>query len=335
VTGLTAVRNGHLCTSGVQICPLEGGTTSELAADLVVDASGRASKAPEWLRALGLEPPEESVVNSFSGYSTRWFKAPESSRIPQEWWWKGIWLDIKAPEHMMAGVLFPVEHGRWIVTLGGAAKHYPPSDEAGFMAALASLRSPILAEAVRLAEPISPVYCNRAMANRFRHYDRWQARLDNFVALGDAACAFNPVYGQGMTTGTVSATILADCVKTYGVTNPELPRHFFRAQARFQSIPWMLATSADFRFPETEGQRPQSGKLLGMYIDTLFKAGGDDMTVRRLIGEVLNMLKPPSAFFAPSIIARVATWALRQKLTGNSPVEQPVPAMPPMLMPVG
>jgi 2-polyprenyl-6-methoxyphenol hydroxylase-like FAD-dependent oxidoreductase len=335
VTELLAARNGHVRATGVQICPLVGGIASELAADFVVDASGRASKAPEWLRALGLEPPQETVVDSFAGYSTRWFKAPSADRWPRDWWWKGIWIDIKAPEHMTAGVLFPVENGRWIVTLGGVARHYPPSDEAEFMASLATLRSPILAEAVRLAEPLSPVYSNRAMANRFRHYERWQERFDGFVALGDSACAFNPVYGQGMTTGTVSATILGDCLKQYGPTNPDLARHFFRAQEKFQTIPWSLATGADFRFPETEGQRLRSGKLFGAYIDAMFKTGRDDLVVRRCIGEVLNMLKPPSAFFAPAMVVRVAKWALKRKLTGASATKQAISAMPPTLMPVG
>src|SRR6266849_5032651 len=156
---------------------------------------------------------------------------------------------------MTAGVLFPVEQNRWIVTIAGISKNYPPSDEDGFMAALSQLRSPIIAEAVRLGEPISSVYSNRAMANRWRHYEQWKTRVDGFVAVGDSACAFNPVYGQGMSTGTISATILADCLKKYGPTNPDLSRHFFRAQGRFQANPWRLATGADFRFPETEGQR--------------------------------------------------------------------------------
>ncbi|HKA54348.1 MAG TPA: hypothetical protein VKJ47_11870, partial [Candidatus Binatia bacterium] len=198
-----------------------------------------------------------------------------------------------------------------------------------------ALRSPVLAETVRLAEPISPVYSNRAMANRFRHYDRWLERLDNFIAVGDSACAFNPVYGQGMTTGTISATILADCLKKYGPTDPTLARHFFSAQGRFQATPWMLATGADFRFPETQGQRPSRGKLFNPYIDTLFQAGRDDRVLRRRVGEVLNMLNPPSAVFEPMIIARVALWTLRQRLKGATTTTQPIPAMPPALIPAG
>jgi hypothetical protein len=43
-----------------------------------------------------------------------------------------------------------------------------------------------------------------AKANRWRRYDRWLVKLAGFVALCDAACAFNPVYGRGMTTGALS-----------------------------------------------------------------------------------------------------------------------------------
>jgi len=335
VTGLSASRTDRLRATGVQISPLDGGAPTTLEADLIVDASGRASKAPEWFRTLGLEPPGETVVNSFAGYSSRWFAAPTPTRWPQDWWWKGIWIDIKEPDHMTAAVLFPVEQNRWIVTLAGVAKHYPPSDEAEFMQTLNTLRTPIVAEAVRLAEPLSPVYCNRAMANRFRHYERWQACLDGFLALGDSACAFNPVYGQGMTTGTISATLLADCLKQYGLADPELPRHFFRDQARLQTEPWRLATGADFRFPETEGERPTGARLFDPYMRTLFALSSEDNLLHRRVGEVLNMLEPPSALFTLPIVSRVVMGSFRRWLKRGKGDSQTVPTLPPTLISVG
>jgi 2-polyprenyl-6-methoxyphenol hydroxylase-like FAD-dependent oxidoreductase len=335
VTSLAATRNGHPQITGVHISSLDAGIPSTLEAALIVDASGRNSKAPEWLQELGLEPPEESVVNSFTGYSSRWFALPDSSRWPRDWWWKGIWIDIAVPDYMTAGVLFPVERNRCIVTLAGVAKRYPPSDEDGFMQALSTLRSPILAEAMQLAEPLSPVYCYRAMANRFRHYERWQGRLDGFVALGDSTCVFNPVYGQGMTTGTLSALLLGDCVKKHGITNPALPQVFFRKQAQKQQDPWMLATGADFRFPGTEGIRPKGAGVIDPYMRTLMTLSANDPVLQRRVGEVINMLKPPSALFAPSIIGRVAWGSMRRWLSGEQRQSQQVPAMPPTFMPVG
>ncbi len=285
--------------------------------------------------ALGLTPPEDTIVDSFSGYSSRWFKAPDPNALPRDWWWQGVWIDIKLPENTLAGVLFPVEGGRWLITIAGSGRNYPPNDEAGFMAALHQLRSPIMGEMVRFAEPISPVHSYRAMANRFRHYETWPERLDGFIALGDSTCAFNPLYGQGMTTGTISATILADCLKKHGPTHLDFPRLFFQAQAKFQQIPWGLATGADFRFPATEGKRPRVSHLISPYLEKLFRAGDDDAVIRKQTGEVLNLLKMPPALFAPHITARVIRWWLQQKWSGNNGAGCPASALPPALTSVG
>jgi len=320
VTGVVAEREPRARVRAIRLAD------GELPAELVVDATGRGSQAPDWLQALGLEPPANTVVDSRSGYATRWYREPEPARWPAEWWWKGIWVDPHEPEHMTAGVLFPVEGGRWIVTIAGIAGHYPPSDEAGFGAALARLRSPIIAHAVELAEPISPVYSNRAMANRFRHYERWTQRLDGFLAVGDSVCAFNPVYGQGMTTAAVAATLLAESLDRVGPTSPALPRTFFRAQARFLRDAWSLATGADFRFPGTTGERPALIGVFNRYLDALFNAAADDAALRRLVGEVINMLRPPAAFFAPSVLGRVLLATLGRAF--QPAAAAPVPALP-------
>ena len=323
--GMTATGRPHIDT--VYVVPRAAGEPTSIQADLVVDASGRASKAPDWLQELGITPPHETIVNAHTGYSSRWYQAPD--KLPKEWWWKGIWLDLKLPEQPLAGVLFPVEHNRWIVTLAGVSKHYPPKDEDEFTAALSQLRSPVLADAVRVAKPISSVYAYRKMANRFRRYEKWTARVDGFIAVGDSTCAFNPVYGQGMTTGTLSAGTLDECLKKYGPTHPELSRHFFKAQARVQADPWGLATGADFSLPETEGDRPKGARIVGPYMNALFMAAIEDMTLRHHVGEVLQMLKPPSSFFTPAVMGRIAKGVFRRWLQNKSEQSVP-PALPPL-----
>ena len=327
VTGLGMTATGRPRIDTVHVVPRAAGEPTSIQADLVVDASGRASKAPDWLQELGITPPHETIVNAHTGYSSRWYQAPD--QLPKEWWWKGIWLDLKLPEQPLAGVLFPVEHNRWIVTLAGVSKHYPPKDEDEFTAALSQLRSPVLADAVRVAKPISSVYAYRKMANRFRRYEKWTARVDGFIAVGDSTCAFNPVYGQGMTTGTLSAGTLDECLKKYGPTHPELSRHFFKAQARVQADPWGLATGADFSLPETEGDRPRGARIVGPYMNALFMAAIEDMTLRHHVGEVLQMLKPPSSFFTPAVMGRIAKGVFRRWLQNKSEQSVP-PALPPL-----
>ncbi len=316
--------------TGVRLQPRDGGGVTNVDTGLVVDASGRGSQAPAWLAALGLPVPADTVVDGFVGYSTRWYQAPDP--WPSEWWWKGVWIDPAGPTDFRAAVLSPVEGGRWVVTAGGLGRHYPPTDEDGFTAALGTLRSPLIAEAVRHATPISPVYCNRQMANRFRHWERWPVALRGFVATGDAVCAFNPVYGQGMTSAAFTAGILADCLDAVGPTSAELPRRFFAAQARFLREPWSMATGADFRYATTEGVRPAGVHLLNPYFDLLFRACVDDLVVRRRLGEVIHMLRPARDLFSPTTIARAALSAAR-RLTRRDVAPTAIPALPPSRAP--
>ena len=317
VTGLTLHPEQKRIT-GVKVRARDGGAEETLYADLTVDASGRGSRAPEWLEALGLTPPEESVVDSFCGYSTRWYEAPPPEKWPRNWWWKGVWLDpdLAGPvSELTAGILSPCEGNRWIVTIGGIARNYPPTDEAGFTATLARLRSPIIAEAVALATPISPVYSSRMMANRFRHYERWDGP-EGFVAVGDAVCAFNPVYGQGMTSAAVCGRILRDQINVHGPLAADLPARLFAAQVGFLKQVWDLATGADFHFDTTEGKRPPLLKPINRYMDALFVASNEDLVIRDVAANVMHLLAPPTAFFAPGIAFRVARHATRERMRG-------------------
>jgi 2-polyprenyl-6-methoxyphenol hydroxylase-like FAD-dependent oxidoreductase len=328
VTGLAITTGSSRRVTGVTVSADEPGLGRELAADLVVDASGRGSKAPDWLRAIGVEPPADTIVDSLAGYSTRWFAAPDPATLPRDWWWKGIWIDAKIPEILRAGVLFPVEGKRWIVTLAGVGGEYPATDEHGFTQALRALRSPLLAEAVALATPISPVYGNRHTANRLRRYERWNEPLPGFVAVADAVCAFNPIYGQGMTVAPICARALGETVRQQGAANPDLPRAFFRAQARAQAGAWDIATGADLMVPQTLGERPWLSRLTVPYFEALLEAAMDDLTLLRRFIEVVNMVRPPSALFAPPMIARVAGGILRRRLA--RPIGEAIPAMPPL-----
>ena len=325
VTRLLTRGAGNKRVSGVEIRPRDGGSPSEFEADLVVDASGRTSKALRWFQELGVEPPGETVVDPFAGYSTRWYRAPDS--WPKDWWWNGVWIDIKEPDYMTAGVMFPTEGNRFLVTLASAARNYPPKDEAGFEAMIHELRSPAIAKVVGLSKPISTVYSNRSMANRFRHYERG-LRLRGFLATGEAVCGFNPVYGQGMSVAAVCGGILDRCLRKVGPEADDLPRAFFRAQARFLQQPWGLATGADLLIPETEGDRPLTGRLVGPYVRALGKSSKESFFLRKRFGEVLNLLRPASDLFAPRVVARVAYHTARGWM-GATHREVPLTPLPP------
>jgi 2-polyprenyl-6-methoxyphenol hydroxylase-like FAD-dependent oxidoreductase len=328
ITGLITSENRSRVLGLKTISSDDRETTGELRADFLVDASGRSSKAPNWLLEIGLPAPEEIVVDSHPGYASRWFQAPPPEQRPREWWWKAAWIDPKIGENPFVGVLFPVENNRWVVSIAGMGKNYPPNDEAGFMEMLTRLRSPLLAEAVKIAEPISPVYSHRAIANRWRRFDKWPGKLAGFVALGDAACAFNPVYGQGMTTGALSALALRDTIVSLGLDHPELAGKFYAAQAQVQKAPWGMATGADFAVPGCEGHRPMSNRIFDPMFRLIMECSANDPIVRATLGKVIHMLRPPSDLFAPALLGRAALNVARG-MTKRKPVEIGYPSMPP------
>jgi 2-polyprenyl-6-methoxyphenol hydroxylase-like FAD-dependent oxidoreductase len=58
---------------GVRTRSRATGDQQEYHAALVVDASGRRSQAPEWLRSLGYSAPAETRIDSHLAYSSRWY----------------------------------------------------------------------------------------------------------------------------------------------------------------------------------------------------------------------------------------------------------------------
>src|SRR5262249_4814625 len=58
------------------------GAEIELAADIVIDASGRHSKAPEWLQAIGAAPPRERQEPSGIVYYTRFYRFRDGASPP-------------------------------------------------------------------------------------------------------------------------------------------------------------------------------------------------------------------------------------------------------------
>jgi 2-polyprenyl-6-methoxyphenol hydroxylase-like FAD-dependent oxidoreductase len=282
----------------------------------VVVADGRNSRLPAWLAALGYEPPEETVVNSFQGYASRFFRPP-AAFAPD---WKGLYVQQAPPGDPRGGLISPVEGGRWLVSLVGGDGDYPPTDEAGFLAFARSLRSPALYEAIAAAGPLTPIVGQRATENRLRHYDRLGGFPDGVVALGDAVCAFNPVYGQGMTAAALGAEVLDRWLRESSHRGPGRSRVFQHHLARATAAAWQLSAGADYRFRTTEGP-PQGrvARLTGYYLAGVMRAATRRPGVRRRLVEVLHLLRPPSALFGPGILARVA-W---DRLAGQTDVGSP------------
>jgi 2-polyprenyl-6-methoxyphenol hydroxylase-like FAD-dependent oxidoreductase len=315
-TGVGGVRirsRGHSDGSGAE---------EELFADLVVDAAGRGSRAPKWLEALGYDRPQETTIDAHLGYASRIYERPEFRD------WGALYVQLAPPEVTRGGVLFPVEGDRWMLTLVGAGHDLPPTDEAGFMEFARSLHTPMLHDAIRDAVPLTPVTGYRATENRLRHYEKLSRWPENLLVVGDAACAFNPVYGQGMTTAALGAEALGESLREQRRRRPEenlggLGRRFQKRLAKVNSAPWTLATGEDFRVRGVEGGSPDRvTRMMHRYMDRAVSLTTEDSEVRLALLEAFNLSKPPTTLFHPSILARVLRQAITRRRAARKEVTE-------------
>jgi 2-polyprenyl-6-methoxyphenol hydroxylase-like FAD-dependent oxidoreductase len=271
-------------------------------ADLVVDAGGRRSRLPDWLDRLGFQRPAETRIDAHLSYATRIYRRP-----PIDAGWKAIYLQAQPPESSRMGILFPIEGDRWILTLQGAGDDRPPTSEDGFADFVASLRSPAIYEAISGAEPLTDAVGWANTANLRRHYDRAQLP-DRLLAVGDSACAFNPVYGQGMTIGAQTAVALHEQLERHRRERPTLDgftRQMQNAVAKVGEGAWMIAIGDDLRFPDTTGPKPSRlTRFQHRYLDRALAAATVDETVMDAVLQAFMLLAPPTVLFRPSIVAR-------------------------------
>jgi 2-polyprenyl-6-methoxyphenol hydroxylase-like FAD-dependent oxidoreductase len=226
---------------------------TELLADLVVDASGRDSRAPQWLESLGYPTPQEETVNAFAGYATRIYQRPTGFNAG----WKTLYIRPTPPNGTRGGIILPIEGDRWHVTLVGMAHDYPPTDEEGFLAFARSLPSQELYEAIKEARPLTKPYGYRRSESRLRHYEKLPRYLEGFLVSGDAVYTLNPVYAQGMTAAAMASLALDRSLQAQrrwpGAGNlTGLAREFQQQLSRVEAEPWRMVTSQDRHWPTTE-----------------------------------------------------------------------------------
>ncbi|MBC8752459.1 MULTISPECIES: 2Fe-2S iron-sulfur cluster-binding protein [Paraburkholderia] len=294
---------------GVNVRSRDDGSERMIEADLVVDASGRASKSVAWLEALGNGAPEETIVDAHCGYSSRWYAAP--SELPAGWWWKAAY-SASSLDNPMGGSLAPVEGGRWLVTTWGYERQYPPTDTAGFNELLRhGLRTPLLHEMTSLAEPISPIYAFKGFVNRRRWFSRWEGLPKGYISVGDVGCVFNPVHGQGMTSAVLAARSLEAVIGREGLDHPNLGRLYYRYSEKVQDIASQLSCGYDLRFPSADGKRPRFFAAQNWFFDRFAEAAQKQPDLYIKLMRVMHLLDDPAVLGTLSVTARVLAHAFR------------------------
>ncbi|GHO96639.1 hypothetical protein KSF_066870 [Reticulibacter mediterranei] len=270
----------------------------EIKGDFIVDTSGAFSHAPQWLETRGTSSPQETVVNAFMGYATRTYKIPATFQAK----WKGIAIQATS-QQQRGGVLMEIEGKRWMAVLSGMVKDYPPTDETKFLEFARSLPDQELYEAIKEAQPISPIHGYRRTENRWRHFEQLEDQPENFLILGDAVCTFNPIYGQGMTVAVLQALALEQCLHHRRQRQRRLAQMVQKKVASTIAFPWRLATSADARFLSEENTSKKG--FAHWYIEGVIALLPYDAHVLLAFLEVMHLVKGPAALLHPMILLKV------------------------------
>ena len=270
---------------------------STVHAELVVDATGRGSRASRWMEELGFAPPPETELFVDLSYATRIYRRRASDLGP----FKAMVVSPAGPMERRLGVLFPIENERWSATLAGWVGDHPPLDEKGWLAFAASLPTPELHRVLLAGEPLGEIVQHKFPSNLRRHWEGLRRWPERFVALGDAMCSFNPAYGQGMTVAAFECQALGECVKR-GLEG--LPARFYRQAGRIVDRAWTLAAGEDLRYPEVRGPRPFGAAFVNAYIARLHRASHKDGAVLKALLEVMSLRRAPPSLMTPRMLLR-------------------------------
>lgn len=294
------------CTrvTGVLTVDRDNRQESILPADLVVDATGRASRTPLWLESLGYARPIEDRVVVHLAYSSQRLKMRPGALHEL-----GVLVGV-VPGRPAGLGLISCENDTWVLTVMGMAGQQPPCELSAMCTFAEGFAPQHVLDAVRDAHPIGQVVRHRVPSSQWRRYDKVRRFPKGLLVIGDAICSFNPIYGQGMTVAALEALALRGCLCT---GTSDLAWRFFRASARPIRHAWQLAAGGDLALPEIDGERPRATRLFNEYVDRVLTAAEFDTAALNQFIKVTSLVDPPNRLLRPSMLWRAASANHRQR----------------------
>ncbi|BCJ41138.1 FAD-binding monooxygenase [Actinoplanes ianthinogenes] len=281
-------------------------------ADLTVDATGRGTRTPRWLADIGYPAVQEEKVKMDLTYTSCDFRAP----LPVDPIGDGIAvISVATPGHPRGATLARLPD-RYSVSLNGVLGDRAPTDLPGFLEYARSLPVPAIHEAIKDAEPLGEPVQFRFPASVRRRYERMSHLPSGLVALGDAACGFNPIYAQGMTVAAVGALVLRDYLKQ-GAGDPF---RYFTALAKQLDGAWDMSAGGDLAFPEVEGRRTLQVRMGNAFMRRLQVAATRDSAVAAAFVRVAGLVDPPQAMMRPRVLSRVL-WPRDVPVVAETPLQ--------------
>jgi 2-polyprenyl-6-methoxyphenol hydroxylase-like FAD-dependent oxidoreductase len=281
--------------------------------DLMVDASGRASRSPAWLVDAGIPEPPTTLVGVDITYT-----GIDVARSPGDLENGAVLAVVQnTPTSTRGGVALPTEGQRWTVALGSYFGDRPELDRASIEAFAGSLPDPVIRRLLE-NEWLSSPRRYKFPASQRRHFDKVRGLPVGFCAVGDSVASFNPIYGQGMSVAALETMALAEHLDAFG-NDARLPHAMATGTSKIVDSPWQIATGADFIYPRTTGRRPPGIDAINRYLTQVIVAAAVDREVSVAFSRVQQLLDAPSSLLKPSLVAKVRRVAKKPRRRSSSP----------------
>jgi 2-polyprenyl-6-methoxyphenol hydroxylase-like FAD-dependent oxidoreductase len=304
VAGLTVRQDGP----ATHVTGIRTRAGDELRADLVVDAMGRNSRLPRWLRDAGVDGLHEEAEDSGFLYYTRFFRgrngAQPEARTPF----------LATPLGSISLISLPSDRGTWSVTLYAAS-----ADRALTRLKDADRWSAVVSACPAHAhwldgEPLTGVLPMAGVLDRVRRLAvGGRPTVTGLVLVADAWACTNPSLARGVALGLAHAARLRDTVREHAA-DPRTLAEAWDAVTEEEFTPWYRATVATDRARLADIDRLRTGAEpppppsdpAALARARLPAAAPRDPDLYRAFLEVIGCLTLPSDVLArPGIVERV------------------------------
>ncbi len=274
---------------------------TNLYANLIVDASGRTTLFPDWLKEANFEKPPTIDVEIDVQYTGRIYRSP--NEFPD---WHTLFLTGE-PLTKKDCHIFEIEGDemgrRWIFEVSGHHGDYPGKSESDFLKYVEALDHPIINEFVKKATPLTPCFSYKLSFAKRYLYEKMTKLPEGFIAIGDALCSHNCNYAQGMLTAALSAEFLNNLLSETNKNDlNKLNNIYFSKLSKIIDERWYSFNYEQFLNPDIKGEIPRILRIMNWYSDRLNKAACKNPEILKDQLLVYNGEIPPTALFKPYVL---------------------------------
>jgi 2-polyprenyl-6-methoxyphenol hydroxylase-like FAD-dependent oxidoreductase len=289
--------------------------------DVVIDAMGRGSVAPDWLVAIGARRPYEEQSDAGFSYYSRYFSGVVPERI--------------GPFYMVLGTMavltLPGDNGSWSITIVAASGDKPLKGLRDAEKWTNAIRACPLQAHWLDGQPITDILAMSGVTDRYRRFVvDGRPVVTGFLAVADAWACTSPSAGRGLTVGFKHAVRLRDVLRETHA-DPGALAEMFHAVTEVEIAPWYHAQVALERYRAAQNaalrdghEPPPPGDELTTLATSLFATMATDPDLFRAALEYVGTITPLQDLFErPAIAARVR--GAMDSMRDSEPVPMPGP----------